>query len=175
MLPRLKYHNPAIPMTVSRQPNPEINLPAFINVYINKTIHPEDGPAPAKPTSTPEQPSTSTPYTPLSTDVLKSPTPAYSTTTPFPPPAEPDERIMRIDMLNRDESAIWEEFASQTNARKLEPTPGELQTMKELQVLKERDRLASEEGKKIRDEFKRQEEFLRKARDENADAAAAAA
>jgi hypothetical protein len=162
-------------MTVSRQPNPEINLPAFINVYINKIIHPEDGPTPAKLTSTPEQSSASTPYTPLSTDMLKSPTPAYSTTTPFPPPAESDERIMRIDMLNRDESAIWEEFASRTNARKLQPAPGELQTMKELQALKERDRLASEEGKKFRDELKRQEEFLRKARDENADAAAAAA
>jgi large subunit ribosomal protein MRP49 len=173
MLPRLKYHNPAIPMTVSRQPNPETNLPAFINVYINKTLHPEDSPAPVKPNALADNPSPSTPYTPLSTDILKSSTPAYSTTTPFPPEAEPDERIMRIDMLNRDERAIWEEFASRTNATKLEPTPGELQAIKELQALKERDMLASEEGKKVRDELKRQEEFLRKAKEENASAAAA--
>jgi large subunit ribosomal protein MRP49 len=176
MLPRLKFHNPGIPMTVSRQTSP---APAILNIYVNKEVEATDENA-RLPTidgaqggklqfaevkegeQTQEIKTTTAPFRLVSSAILKDATPKFEIgkLAPFP---NPNERIVQINMLERSERDIWEEFAKITKAIHVVPTPGELETLQELDEKKSQSQIDSDRGIKLREQLKREKDMLKMA------------
>jgi large subunit ribosomal protein MRP49 len=169
MLPRLKYHNPAVRMTVSR--SAEQSKPAIFSIYFRQ---------PEGPNQAQQLPSSK------SHDVVSSSEEARSaTTTPFKPlergdgvvkyvidkntpganPTLPEE-IVTINMKHRNEEDILKEFMAITKAVQVEPTPGELETLQELADLDERSRIDHAKNQEVKDAIKREQNMLKQARGE---------
>jgi large subunit ribosomal protein MRP49 len=117
MYPRLKYHNPAIPMSVRR--SADKTFPAILSVFMR-------GAPPATP------PSTTSAFRPVgpNDEMIR-----WKPDAPRREPAE-GERLVEIDMQNRSEAEIWDEFVKVTGAAQVEPTAAEVEEMDRLAALR---------------------------------------
>lgn len=139
-LVRLKYHNPAVPMTIDRSALP--TDPATLTVFY----------APADATQTSSSP-TSSPAPTSSTSGDKAPS-DYT----------PSDHTSSIIMTNKSSSEILGEVLRLTKAVAVEATPEERETLEKLEEARaksERDSLLSKE---VRERKKREEELLAQAR-----------
>ncbi|KAL0940970.1 mitochondrial 54S ribosomal protein mL61 [Colletotrichum truncatum] len=139
MLPRLKFHNPAIPMIVNRKSNNE--GAAVMSVYFNT------GATPLDPSTLPQLPSSAI-------DQSKAPAPVEG------------ERVVKIDMKNKRSEEILERFLAETEANPVRPTPEEEAEMKEIEALRIKSEKDRQLVAKIRDEAKKEKAMLDKARAE---------
>src|SRR5579871_160141 len=178
MLPSLKYHNPNIPMTVSRTKNQ--TGPAILSIFFGKELPKQSLVDTASSTTSPEQvQEQDNPLSPSETfpsefipvrhlefsDDGKHQTKdgAFLTTIPTP---SPSQTVVKIDMKHKSEDQILKEFMKITGGKEVHPTQGELDTLKELEEFRERARKDSERSKAVREKWKREKEILREARDE---------
>ncbi|KAK5997055.1 hypothetical protein PT974_02406 [Cladobotryum mycophilum] len=138
-LPRLKYHNPAIPMIVNR--HDQNQNPPTMTIYFRKT--PTNPDSPAEP---PTQPSSSR------TNLSKA------------QPPSSDERIVNIDMTNKHSSHILEFFMAETRAVPLQPTNEEIAEMQSLEALRKQADIDRERVRVLRAEKKKEEDMLKRAR-----------
>ena len=131
-MPRLKYHNPAISMTVNRSHNQE--GPATLTVYF------------APP--------------PRISSATASPAPSSSTDPSTTPSGHtPADRIATIDMKHKNESEILSRLLELTKGMPYEATPEELEELKEVDVEKRRSERDREAQAKL-NEVRRQEKAL---------------
>ncbi|PKK42147.1 hypothetical protein CI102_13286 [Trichoderma harzianum] len=141
-LPRLKYHNPSIPMIVNR--HDQNQLPPTMTIYLRKA---EAAPASSSSSSEPiAQPSSSR------TNLSKA----------QPPTA--DERVVHIDMANKHSSHILEFFMAETRAVPLQPTNEEIAEMQALETLRKNAEVDRERVRLLRLEKKKEEDMLKRAR-----------
>ena len=112
MYPRLKYHNPAIPMTVRR--SDDKTFPAILSVFMRGDPPPASPPSTAPPAYRPVGPND---------EMVR-----WKPDAPRREPA-PGERIVEISMQHRSEADIWDELVRVTGARQVEPTPAEVEEM----------------------------------------------
>ena len=131
-MPRLKYHNPAISMTVNRSNNQE--GPATLTVYFAPP------PRSSSATSSPAPPSSTEP-----------------STTPFG--HTPADLTAMIDMKHKNESEILSRLLELTKGVPYEATPEELDELKEVDVEKRRSERDREAQAKL-NEVRRQEKAL---------------
>jgi large subunit ribosomal protein MRP49 len=125
MYPRLKYHNPAIPMTVRR--SDDKTFPAILSVFM-RGPPPSSPPAPTPPSYRPVGPND---------EMVR-----WQPDAPRPVPSA-EERVVEIDMQHRSEQDIWDEFVKLTGATPIEPTQAEVEEMERLaaqRVVSEADR-----------------------------------
>ncbi|KAI9793015.1 MAG: hypothetical protein M1833_000836 [Piccolia ochrophora] len=152
-LPRLKYHNPAIPMTVNR--GTDQSGPALMTVSF----------APASPSSSP----TASPAPTSSTA-----DPQLSTTAPTPSAdVTPASRVETIDMKHRSSDDILAELMDMTRGMPVVATLEEEQQLADLKVQAERAELDRQRTKKIVAARKNREEVLRQARGDTEEVQAA--
>jgi len=142
-LPRLKYHNPAVPMTVNRTNNQE--GPALMTIYFTT-------PEAAENTMT----------------EISSTTQSHTSTAPVAAsqPGPLTERTEVINMKHRLDSEILDQLMSLTKARAVRATAEELrqiQEMEEQNARSERDALKMAE---VNEKRKREEAILTQARGE---------
>ncbi|KAK2776956.1 hypothetical protein FQN52_001277 [Onygenales sp. PD_12] len=141
-LPRLKFHNPALPVTVKQTLDQA--GPAMLSIYFNKTAA---AAAPAADETGAAQ---------SSQEVLDALAPA---------PTE-SEVVKTIDVKNKDVRAIWAQFKAATGAEDLPITPedqAEIDEMNRLNAKSELDRKqVAENMQAIRD----QEKLLEAARED---------
>lgn len=136
MLPRLKYHNPQIPMIVNRHLD-NARSPVM-TVYLRQS-----GDASA---AAPVQPPSS-----------------WSDLSKAQPPAA-NERTVTINMKDRHSSQILELLIAETRAVPLTPTPEEVKEMQSLKQLDEQSKKDQERVLSDRMEKKREEDMLKRAR-----------
>ena len=134
-MPRLKYHNPAISMTVNRSHNQE--GPATLTVYF---APPPPSPRISSATASPAPSSSTDPSTTLSRHT-------------------PADRIATIDMKHKNESEILSRLLELTKGMPYEATPEELDELKEVDVEKRRSERDREAQAKL-NEVRRQEKAL---------------
>ena len=139
-LPRLKYHNPNVPMIVNRHTIQDQT--PIMTIYFRD-------PDSADAAST--------------IDLKTQPGSSRTNLSKAQPPA-PGERVVHIDMKEKHSSIILEHFMSETRAVPLAPTGEEIAEMQDLdamavQAVKDQGRV-----KALRDERKREEEMLKRAR-----------
>ncbi|KAL6808973.1 mitochondrial ribosomal protein L51 [Trichoderma sp. SZMC 28013] len=139
-LPRLKYHNPSIPMIVNR--HDQNQLPPTMTIYLRKP----GSSAPASSSEPIAQPSSSR------TNLSKA----------QPPTA--DERVVHIDMANKHSSHILEFFMAETRAVPLQPTNEEIAEMQALETLRKNAEVDRERVRLLRLEKKKEEDMLKRAR-----------
>lgn len=142
-LPRLKYHNPAVPMTINRTTNQE--GPAIMTIHFtNSASAANTGPAISS-----------------TTDSKPSSAPVASSTSPAP-----TECTQTINMKHRHESEILSQLMSITKAKPVQVTPEETQQIKDL----EEHRIQSEKDSKamqlVNEKRRRKEAMLAQARGE---------
>ncbi|TKA32952.1 hypothetical protein B0A50_01178 [Salinomyces thailandicus] len=140
-LVRLKYHNPAVPMTIDR--TAESTDAAIMSIHF--------------------APSESSPQT--SDSATSSPAPVQSTTGSTTPSAHaPTERVQTIDMKHRTDSEILQEVIRLTKAFPVEPTPEEQEEMRLLEEQRVRSTRDSKLSQEVRARQKREQELLEQAR-----------
>ncbi|KAH8178021.1 mitochondrial ribosomal protein l51 / s25 / CI-B8 domain-containing protein [Sarocladium implicatum] len=137
-LPRLKYHNPSIPMIVNRH-NVNSRSP-LMTIYFRKP----DSPQPSQP---PPQPTSSL------TDFSKA-----------QPPAE-HERVVTIDMKDKHSSHILDYFIAETRATPVAPSAEDLEEMKSLERLRQQGEIDREKILRDKKELEKERELLRRARE----------
>ncbi|KAI9697228.1 MAG: hypothetical protein M1836_004792 [Candelina mexicana] len=146
-LPSLKYHNPAISMTVNRTTDQE--GPATMTIYFappptsSTTTSPSSSTQPSKPTSAPTTSTTSTT--------------APSDHTPF-------TRTHTINMKHRHESEILSQLLEVTKAVKIKATREEEEEIREMEEERKRREADARRSAVVNAERKREEEMLRQAR-----------
>jgi large subunit ribosomal protein MRP49 len=179
MLPRLKYHNPAIPMTVSRTTNQ--TGPATFSIFFGKEL-PTQPPVneaeslTSSPIQEQKQDSSLSPSETLPSEFIpvrhlefsedgryKTRDGAFLKKAPVP---SPSQSVIRIDMKHKSEEQILEEFMKITDGKEVHPTQGELDTLRELEEFRQRARKDSERSKAVREKWKREQEMLKQARGE---------
>ena len=133
-MPRLKYHNPAISMTVNRSNNQE--GPATLTVYF------------APP--------------PRITSTTASPAPSPSSTTPFG--HTPADRMATIDMKHKNESEILSRLLELTRGVPYKATPEELDELMEVDVEKRRSERDRDAQAKLNEVRRQEQALLDKAR-----------
>ena len=142
-LVRIKYHNPAVPMTVDQLKVQTPETEAIMSIHFTS----------------------SDPEHMTSDSATASPAPVDSTTTSSTPSeADPVESVETIDMKHKSESQILDELIRLTGAIQLEPTEAEkeeLRLLEEQRVRSERDSKAAAER---RAKMKREQELLEQAR-----------
>ncbi|KAI9885106.1 MAG: hypothetical protein M1823_003117 [Watsoniomyces obsoletus] len=155
-LPRLKYYNPAIPMTVHRRTAQD--SPALMTIFFN------DGSLTAGPAtiSTTTSSNTSTaPITPTTEPSVSSSSSSSSTPTN---PNPTDERIQTITMTHRSEMEILNEFLNLTRAAPVPISDEDSQLLKDLKE-KEKIQKADSVRSAIKNAaIKREKELLARAR-----------
>lgn len=135
-LPRLKYHNPSIPMILNRHHNNEV--PPKMTIYLARD--------PAKPPKT----------------FLQTPS-SHENTSKAQPPTE-SERTVEINMQNKHSEQILEYFMAETRAVPLQPTEKELEELKKLEELDVQRKADHEDYMQRRAIKNREAEMLRRAR-----------
>ena len=144
-LVRMKYHNPAVPMTVDQLKEQTPDTEATMSVHFTSQ----------------------SPEHMTSDSATASPAPAESTTTTSTPSDhDPVERVETIDMKHKTESQILDELIRLTGAYTIEPTEAEkeeLRLLAEQKVRSERDAKAALERRAA---AKREKELLEQARGE---------
>ncbi|KND94203.1 hypothetical protein TOPH_01076 [Tolypocladium ophioglossoides CBS 100239] len=142
-LPRLKYHNPSIPMIVNR--HGQSQTPPTMTVYLRTNSQPTSTDSSAAAESH-AQPSSSR------TNLSKA------------QPPSPDERAVNIDMKDKHSSDILEFFMAETRAKALQPTKEEIAEMQGLEAMKKQAVVDRERVRQLRAEKKEEEDMLRRAR-----------
>ncbi|KID95745.1 Ribosomal protein/NADH dehydrogenase domain protein, partial [Metarhizium majus ARSEF 297] len=137
-LPRLKYHNPAVPMILNR--HDDNAAPPVMTIYMRASAGTSSS---AAETS---QPASSR------TNLSKA----------QPPGA--DEKVVTIDMRNRHSSDILEFFLAETRARALQPTSAEIAEIQSLEAIKTQGGVDRERVRALRAEKKKEEDMLKRAR-----------
>lgn len=175
MLPRLKYHNPRIPMTVSRTNNQ--TGPATLSIYLTRTDAPtqkelldQETPSAAAtidPPQTPDEPINPSESLPDSFQPIRHLESADSDhfKTKIPGPG-PTQRVVDVQMKHKSEDEILADMLSVTGGQAVQPTQGELDTLKELEEFRERSKKDSVRSKEVRAKWKREQEMLRLAKGE---------
>ncbi|TKA69293.1 hypothetical protein B0A49_03114 [Cryomyces minteri] len=138
-LPRLKYHNPAIPMTVDRTQT-QSGL-ATLTIFFT-------------------QPTTSSD----STTPLPAPTSSTSGDTAPSASYAPTERTVSINMKHRTDAEILTQFMEATKATVVEATPEELEEMRELEEQGARSQRDSARSMEVNKQRKREADMLAQAR-----------
>ncbi|KEQ69754.1 hypothetical protein M436DRAFT_55377 [Aureobasidium namibiae CBS 147.97] len=140
-LVRLKFHNPAIPMTLDR--TAAQTDPALMTVFFaDPEASPTSGAAPTTSTSGDKEPSN------------------YS----------PSTRTETIDMTMRTPENILADLIRITNARQVEATQEELETLRSLEEQRLRSEKDSKLSLEVREKKKREEALLAQARGDVASA-----
>lgn len=135
-LPRLKYHNPSIPMIVNR--HDQTKTSPLMTIYLRNA-----GSATTESYS----------QTPSSrTNLSKAQAPSA------------DERTVQIDMKDKQSSQILEFFMAETKAVPLQPTPEEIAEIQELDKMRKQSNADRERVGRVRAEKKREEEMLKRAK-----------
>lgn len=142
-LPRLKYWNPSVPMIVNRTTNN--GGPATMTLYFRQSADA------STPITSAQQPSSS-----------------MTGASPAAPPLE-DERVVHIDMKMVKSDDIWEEFLRKTQAKVLETPEADVEAMQIVQERRVRSEADKVIGLKRRDELRREEELMARAREEAAE------
>lgn len=136
-LPRLKYHNPSVPMIVNRH-DQNAKSP-IMSIYLRKSADAvADGPV--------VQPGSS-----------------LVNMSPAQPPAA-HERVVHIDMKNKHSSHILDFLIAETRAVVLEPTKEDIEEMQYLDDLRRQGAVDRERLRLIIAERKKEEEMLKRAR-----------
>ncbi|KAL1305212.1 hypothetical protein AAFC00_002130 [Neodothiora populina] len=147
-LVRLKFHNPAIPMTIDRTCAP--SDPAIMTIHYAPTDAIQTS---SSPTSSPA-PSSSTSGDTAASD--------YTPTT----------RSESILMTNKSSAEIWREVARVTRAVQVEATPEEKETLEKLQEQRLKSERDSALSREVREAKKREQDLLAQARGDMSAAAA---
>lgn len=143
-LVRLKFHNPAIPMTLDRTALQTDQ--ALMTVFFS---NPED----------------------VSSSPTSSPAPTTSTSgDKAPSEYAPSERTETINMTNRTQENILSDLLAITKARQVEATDEEMETLRTLEEQRVRSARDSKIGLELRAKKKREEALLAQARGEVASA-----
>jgi large subunit ribosomal protein MRP49 len=140
MLPRIKYRNPAIPISIARHTDPD--GPSLLHIYTRQVT------ATQAPNTTPSAPPSATPN-PQTTLVPDTSAPTHT-----------------LNIRDQSESEILEQLVRTVGATPIEPTEQERQEMREMDEKRERsekDRVEVRE-KLIRE--RREQELLKLARGE---------
>jgi large subunit ribosomal protein MRP49 len=137
MLPRLKYHNPSIPMSVARTADQA--GPSTLSIFLRDS--------PASSTSSSEKPTH---------------TSADTTTGALRASAA---EVLTIDMKDKSEDDILAEFMEVSGAKRVVPTTSEMEALRELEEQKERSAKDSERSKKVRAQWKKEQAMLSAARE----------
>lgn len=119
-----------------------------------------------KPSSSTAEPSSSTSSSSSSAEqAIAAAQPASSRTglSKAQPPT-PDERVVHIDMTNKHSSHILEFFMAETRAVPLQPTNEEIAEMQALETLRRNAEVDRERMRLLREEKKREEDMLKRAR-----------
>src|SRR5438045_3822120 len=143
MLPRLKYHNPGVPMTVNRTSDQA--GPATLFVHFSKPL------SSGKPLV---DTSSTTTYQASTASITESSNGALT------------ERVETIDMKHRHSAEIFSQFLTLTNARELEPTPDEKEQLQELKIYQARSARDRARNKAYHDAKKREAAILAQAKAE---------
>lgn len=155
-LPRLKYHNPEVPMIVNR--THEQTGPATLSIYMS-------GDAP-QPTAQIEGPTGTAPKRAVATtDAWRTIASSNTGSARAPPPAE-GETVVTINMKNVRSTDILKQFLEKTGATEVEPTPEDLEEMARLQELQERAVYDKEVQKRYREKIQSEKRLLERARQE---------
>ncbi|KOS22682.1 putative 54S ribosomal protein [Escovopsis weberi] len=136
-LPRLKFHNPSVPMIVNR--HDQNQNPATMTIYFRKPDVPAEPDAPTQPASS-------------RTNLSKAQAP------------NSDERAVRIDMTNKHSSHILDFFMAETRAIALQPTVEQIAEMQSLEALRKQAATDRERVRLLRAEKKKEEDMLKRAR-----------
>jgi len=137
-LPRLKYHNPSVPMIVNR--HSRNNKKPTLSIYLRKPD--ASTPAPA----TRSQPSSSRNNMSKAT------------------PPDADEKIITVDMTEKHSSHILEYVLAETRAFPIKPTKEEIRELQELDAMARQAEVDRARMRSLREEKKREEDMLKRAR-----------
>ncbi|KAM5351990.1 hypothetical protein ACJ41O_004713 [Fusarium nematophilum] len=137
-LPRLKYHNPTVPMIVNR--HAQNDSKPTLSIYLRKPD--ASTPAPA----TRAQPASSR-------DNLSKAA-----------PPDVDETVVTIDMTEKHSSHILEYVLAETRAVVIQPTKEEIRALQELEAMRKQAEVDRDRMKRLREEKKREEDMLKRAR-----------
>ncbi|KAF4948734.1 hypothetical protein FGADI_9389 [Fusarium gaditjirri] len=137
-LPRLKYHNPSVPMIVNR--HSRNNKKPTLSIYLRKPD--ASTPAPA----TRSQPSSSRNNMSKAT------------------PPDSDEKIVTVDMTEKHSSHILEYVLAETRAVPIKPTKEEIRELQELDAMARQAEVDRARMRSLREEKKREEDMLKRAR-----------
>ena len=143
-LVRLKYHNPAIPMTIDRT-NTSPDSDAIMSIHFT---------APNATQTSDSATSSPAPLTSTSTSTDSADTPDYAAT----------ERVEEIPMKNRTNSEILQDLVRVTKAYPVEPTEAERQEMRALEEQTIQSERASALSLEVRQRVKREKELLEQAK-----------
>ncbi|KAM0719726.1 hypothetical protein Q7P37_003859 [Cladosporium fusiforme] len=147
-LVRLKFHNPAIPMTIDR--NAAQTDQALLSVHYTNPSAPQ-----------------------TSSSATSSPAARDSTTkNTTPSEADSTERVETINMTHSTNSEILQSFVQLTKAYPVEPTAEEKEELALLEEQRVRSAAASKLSAEVRARQKREKELLKQARGEIAAAQA---
>ncbi|PNY28480.1 Uncharacterized protein TCAP_01571 [Tolypocladium capitatum] len=143
-LPRLKYHNPSIPMIVNR--HDQSQAPPTMTVYLRTSSPPTSSDSSSSAAESHAQPTSSR------TNLSKA-----------QPPGS-DERVVSIDMKDKHSSDILEFFMAETRAKALQPTKEEIAEMQGLEAANKQAVVDRERVRQLRSEKKKEEDMLKRAR-----------
>ncbi|ROW17219.1 hypothetical protein VPNG_01201 [Cytospora leucostoma] len=158
-LPRLKYHNPQIPMIVNR--TREQQGPATLSIYVKSNTTTEKPAAQAAAAAAAAAAATTTPAAPAPAVVTSS----SEGKARAPEPSE-GETVVTINMKNVRSDDILKQFMERTGARQLEPTPEDAEELARLAELQERSVYDREVQRRYRDKIQSEKRLLEKARQE---------
>ncbi|TWU78672.1 hypothetical protein ED733_005778 [Metarhizium rileyi] len=137
-LPRLKYHNPSVPMILNRHDNNAI--PPLMTIYMRASS------GPGSSTTETAQPASSR------TNLSKAQPPAAG------------EEILTINMKSRHSSDILESFLAETRAKPLPPTSADVAEIQNLEAMNKKGSVDRERVRTLRAEKKKEEDMLKRAR-----------
>jgi large subunit ribosomal protein MRP49 len=144
-LVRMKYHNPAVPMTVDqlKEQTPDTEATMSIHFTAQDPSHMTSDSATASPA-------------------------AVNSTTASSTPSDHDtvERVETIDMKHKTESQILDELIRLTGAYTIEPTAAEKEELRSLEEQRIRSELDSKAAAERRAAAKREKELLEQAKGE---------
>jgi len=142
-LPRLKYHNPAVPMTINRTSDQK--GPALMTIHFtDPTSAVNTGPAISS-----------------TTDAQSSGALVAASTA-----ATPTERTETFDMKHRHESEILSHLLSIIKAVPLQPSTEELQQISDLEEQRKQSEIDAQRSQKVNEKRRRRDAMLAQARGE---------
>ncbi|KZZ98467.1 Ribosomal protein/NADH dehydrogenase domain protein [Moelleriella libera RCEF 2490] len=155
-LPRLKYHNPSVPMIVNRHDNNQ--SPPLMTIYLRNTpttaTESSAGGGEADATVAGGSEADSTTIQPAS---------SRKNLSRAQPPA-PHEKVVTIDMKNQRSSDILEYFYAKTRATPVQSTRDDITEMQQLESLRKQASIDRERVRSLRAEKKKEEDMLKRAR-----------
>lgn len=156
-LPRLKYHNPEVPIIVNR--THEQTGPATLSIYVS------GGEVPQQPAQI-EGPTAEAPKRAVAiTDAWKTIASSATGTARAPSPAD-GETVITINMKNVRSGEILKQLLEKTGAREVEPTLEDQEEMARLLELQERAVYDKEVQKRYREKIQSEKRLLERARQE---------